>query len=73
MSKHWIEILHNHYNSYLDWLFNHNVFLLRESAFMMPGNGEKFKIIVNRRELAHSICFKSFIILGNKKLCIFCF
>ena len=40
MSQHWIEVLHDHDNSYLDWLFNHNVFLLRESASIMSGNGE---------------------------------
>ena len=44
MFKHWIEILHEHDNGYLDWLFNQNVFPLRESASIMSGNGKGFKL-----------------------------
>ena len=44
MFKHWIEILHDHDNSYLDWLFNQNVFPLRESTSIMSGNGKGFKL-----------------------------
>ena len=31
MFKHWMEIVHNHDNCYLDWLFHQNAFPLRES------------------------------------------
>ena len=31
MFKHWKEIVHNHGNGHLDWLFHWNVFPLRES------------------------------------------
>ena len=44
MFKHWIEILHENDNGYLDWLFNQNVFPLRESASVMSGNGTGFKL-----------------------------
>ena len=43
MFKHWIEVLHDHDNGYLDW-FNQNVFPLRESASIMSGNGKGFKL-----------------------------
>ena len=43
MFKHWIEIVHNHDNGYLDWLFHQNVFPLRESNnSIMSGNGKGF-------------------------------
>ena len=38
MYKHWMEIVHNHDNSYLDWLFHQNVFPLRESTSIMSGS-----------------------------------
>ena len=44
MLKHWMEIVHNHDNGYLDWLFHQNVFPLRESNFIMSGNGIGFKL-----------------------------
>ena len=44
MLKHWIEILHEHDNGCLDWLFNQNGFPLRESASIMSGNGKGFKL-----------------------------
>ena len=40
MFNHWMEIVHNHDNGYLDWLFHQNVFLLRESTSIMAGNGK---------------------------------
>ena len=43
MFKHWMEIVHNHNNGYLDWLFNQNVFPLRESFSIMSSNGKGFK------------------------------
>ena len=44
MFKHWMEIVHNNGNGYLDWLFHQNVFLLRESISTMPGNGKRFTL-----------------------------
>ena len=32
MFKHWMEIVHNHQNGCLDWLFHWNVFPLRDST-----------------------------------------
>ena len=42
MFKHWMEIVHNHDNGYLDWLllFHQNVFPLRESTSKMSSNGK---------------------------------
>ena len=37
MFKHWMEIVHNHDNGYLDWLFYQNVFPLRESNSIKSG------------------------------------
>ena len=42
MFKHWMEIVHNHDNGYLDWFFRQNVFPQRESISMMSGNGKEF-------------------------------
>ena len=44
MLKHWIEILHDHDNGYLDWLFNQNVFPLRVTTSIMSGNGKGFRL-----------------------------
>ena len=38
MFKHWLEIVHNHDNGYLDLL--QNIFALRESASIMTGSGK---------------------------------
>ena len=35
MFKHRKEIVHNHANDHLDWLFDHNIFPLRESTSIM--------------------------------------
>ena len=40
MFKDWMEIVHNHDNGYLDWLFQRNVFPLREWTSIMSGNGK---------------------------------
>ena len=40
MFKYWKEIVHNHGNGCLDWLFHHNAFPLRESNSIMSGNGK---------------------------------
>ena len=39
-----MEIVHNHDNDYLDWLFHQNVFSLRESTSIMSGNGKGFTL-----------------------------
>ena len=44
MFKHWMEIVHNHDNGYLDWLFHRNVFPLRESTAIMSGNAKGFTL-----------------------------
>ena len=44
MFKHWVEILHQRDNGYLDWWFNQNVFPLRESASIISRNGKGFKL-----------------------------
>ena len=38
MFKHWMEIVHNLDNCYLDWLFQQNVLPLRELTSIMSGN-----------------------------------
>ena len=38
--NHWMEIAHNLDNRYLDWLFQQNVFPLRELTSIMSGNGK---------------------------------
>ena len=40
MFKHRMEIVHNHDNDHLDWLFHYNIFPLRESTSIMSGNGK---------------------------------
>ena len=42
--KHWMDIVHNHDNGSLDWLFHQNVFALRESNSIMCGNGIGFTL-----------------------------
>ena len=42
MFKHWMEIVHNYDNGYLDWLFHLNIFPLRDSNSIMSGNGKGF-------------------------------
>ena len=44
MFKHWMEIVHNHDNLYLDWLFHQNAFPLRESTSVMSGNRKIFTL-----------------------------
>ena len=44
MFKHYMEIVHNHDNGYLDWLSHQNVFLLRESYSIMSGNCKEFTL-----------------------------
>ena len=44
MFKHCMEIVHNHDNGYLNWLFHQNVFPLRESTSIMSGNGKGFTL-----------------------------
>ena len=44
MFKHRMEIVHNHDNDHLDWLFYYNIFPLRESTSIMSGNGKGFKL-----------------------------
>ena len=45
MFKHWMEIVRNHDNGYLDWLFHQNVFFsLRESTSIISGNGKGFTL-----------------------------
>ena len=44
MFYHWMEIVHNHLNGYLDWLFHQSVFPLRESTSIMSGNGKGFTL-----------------------------
>ena len=39
-----MEIVHNHDNDYLDWLFHQNVFPLRESTSIMSGNSKGFTL-----------------------------
>ena len=39
-----MEIVHNHDNDHLDWLFHWNIFPLRESTSIMSGNGEGFTL-----------------------------
>ena len=42
MFKQWMDTLHNHDSGYLDWLFDQNVFPLRESNSIMSGYGKGF-------------------------------
>ena len=42
MFKHWMEIVHNHGNGYLDWLFHQNIFPMKVSTSIMQGNGKGF-------------------------------
>ena len=44
MSKHWMEIVHNHDNGYLDWLLHQTAFSLGESDSKMSGNGIGFTL-----------------------------
>ena len=39
-----MEIVHNHDNDHLDWLFQEKSFPLRESTSIMPGNGKGFTV-----------------------------
>ena len=44
MLNHWMEIVRNHDNAYLDWLFHQNVFPLRESTSIMSGGGKELTL-----------------------------
>ena len=44
MFKHWTEIVDNHGNDYLDWLFCQNGFPQGESTSIMSFNGKGFTI-----------------------------
>ena len=44
MFKHWMEMVHNHVNGHLDWLFHQNVFPLREPIPIMSGSGKGFTL-----------------------------
>ena len=44
MCKQCKEMMQNHDNGYLDWLFHQNVFPLRESTSIMSGNGKGFTL-----------------------------
>ena len=44
MFEHRMEIVHNHDNDHLDWLFHYNIFPLRESTSIMSGNGKGFTL-----------------------------
>ena len=44
MLQHSMEIVHNHNNDHLDWLFHWNIFPLRESTSIMSGNGKGFTL-----------------------------
>ena len=39
-----MEIVHNHDNDHLHWLFHWNIFPLRESTSVMPSNGKGFTL-----------------------------
>ena len=39
-----MEIVHNHDNDHLDWLFHWNIFPLRELTSIMSGNGKGFTL-----------------------------
>ena len=39
-----MEIVLNHDNDHLDWLLHWNIFPLRESTSIMPGNGKGFTL-----------------------------
>ena len=43
MFRHWMEMVHNHVNGYLDWLFP-RTFFLRGSTSVMSGNGKEFTL-----------------------------
>ena len=40
MFKHRMEMVDNHDNDHLGWLFHHNIFPVRESTSIMFGNGK---------------------------------
>ena len=44
MCKHWMEIVHNLDNHHIDWLFQQNVFPLRESTSIMSGNCKRITL-----------------------------
>ena len=44
MFKHCLEIVHNHDNGYLDWLFPQNAFSLREATSIVFGSGKEFTL-----------------------------
>ena len=39
-----VQALHNHDNDHLDWFFQQNIFPLRDSTFIMSGNGKGFTL-----------------------------
>ena len=39
-----MEMVHNHDNDHLDWLFHWNIFPLRESISILSGNGKGFTL-----------------------------
>ena len=49
-----MEITHNLDNRYLDWLFQQNVFPMRESTSIMAGNGKAGSHLRNYSEV-HSL------------------
>ena len=55
-----MEIVHNHDNDNLDWLFHWNIFPLRESTSIISGNGKGFTL----EELFSSFQFLQMVIIG---------
>ena len=56
MFNHWMEIVHNHDNGYLDWLFHKSILRPRESNSILPGKGERDSHLRNYLEV-HSLNF----------------
>ena len=44
MFKHQMEIVQNHDNDHLDWLFHYNILPLRESTSIKSGNDKGFTL-----------------------------
>ena len=83
MFKHRMEIVHNHDNDHLDWLFHWNIFPLRESTSIMSGSGKGFTLedsylevhSLSSDQVFLSIPLKTFSKFSGWtfKCCFFCF
>ena len=80
MFKHRMEIVYNHDNDHLDWLFHYDIFPLRESTSIMSGNAKGSHLTnylevhsLNSDQVPFSIPLKAFSEFSGLSFVFLCF